>query len=172
MKEITIKLYEFDDLSVDVQRKVIERHRRINVNGCWYDSIYEDAKKIGLKINEFSIYYQRIRGEVITSAKRGEFITSAIDCAINILKEHGEQLETYEMALNFINDRFKIHREKSVDKCRDLRDNIDDFKRSLLEYYFINIRREYGYQLSDKMVIKSIRANGYTFEEDGTIRNV
>jgi hypothetical protein len=42
MKTIELKLYKFDELSEEVQAKVIEKNRDINVHDDWHEFIIED----------------------------------------------------------------------------------------------------------------------------------
>ncbi len=73
MKEVTIKLYEFDELSERAQEEAIEKLSDINVDYDWWKYVYEDAERIGLKINEFDLereYDYLTSGEAIIETIR------------------------------------------------------------------------------------------------------
>ena len=59
MKKITITLYSFDELPPEVQEKVLDDNRTINVDYGWYDFVYDSWKektfpeKASEKYNQF-----------------------------------------------------------------------------------------------------------------------
>jgi hypothetical protein len=55
MKTIEIKLYKFNELSDEAKNTVLERHRDINVDYEWWDTVYYGAENIGIIINTFDI---------------------------------------------------------------------------------------------------------------------
>lgn len=60
MKTVELKLYKFDELSKDVQEKVIEKNRDINVYDDWHEFILEDWIKEEIPSKGFeatNIYY-------------------------------------------------------------------------------------------------------------------
>lgn len=177
MKTITIKLYSFSELSKEAQQKVLENLSHINVDHGWWESTYEDAKNIGLKITGFDLDRAR--------HAKGEFLLSADEVAQNILKSHGDACETYKTAQKFI-DECKIvisstpvvFEEGTDDEFEDYSDRnfqIEEleqaFLESLLEDYFIILQNECEYLQSKEAIIETIEANEYTFEENGKMRN-
>lgn len=170
MKTKTITLYQFDELSENAKKRALEIMIEINVDYEWWDSTYEDAARIDLKITSFDM----------DQYCNGEFLSSASECANKILKEHGEKCETYKTAKQFLEDRDALV-EKYSDgkvKCTVMEENIYDFDnecdeleeeflKSLLEDYRIMLRNEYEYQMSDEAIIETIRANEYEFTEEG-----
>lgn len=46
MREVTLKVYKFDELSEDVQEQVVENNRDFNVDHEWWDSTYDDFAAI------------------------------------------------------------------------------------------------------------------------------
>lgn len=68
MKTKTINLYEFDELSEDAKEKALQNLWDINVDHEWWDYIYEDAERIGLKITGFDIDRGNYcEGDILTS---------------------------------------------------------------------------------------------------------
>ena len=52
MREITEKIYKFDELPGDIQEKVINKMADINVSDSfWYESVYDDAENIGVNLS-------------------------------------------------------------------------------------------------------------------------
>jgi hypothetical protein len=166
MRTIRIKLYKFNELSESAKQKAIESLSDINVDFEWWESIYEDAKNIGLEITGFdSAYYCT-----------GQFINDAEDTAELILKEHGESCETYkdaeEFMRKFIPTKEKYESENEGWYFRDTDESEEmaqDFLNDLLEDYRIMLRNEYEYQTSEEAIIETIEANEYEFTQDGKL---
>jgi hypothetical protein len=53
----------------------------------WWQTTYEDAENMGLKITSFDLDRNR--------HAKGCFITNAMECAESILRDHGETCDTY-----------------------------------------------------------------------------
>ncbi|MCK4705114.1 MAG: hypothetical protein KAT90_06515 [Gammaproteobacteria bacterium] len=55
------EIFEFDELTPEMQKSVIDKNRHYNVDGCfdWWDSVYEDSKNIAelIGINITDIYF-------------------------------------------------------------------------------------------------------------------
>lgn len=170
MKQITV--YSFSELAEDIQDKVIDRLADINCFDDWSDSVYEDAKTVGLKIAAFDIDRRDIDIE---------FINDAPFTAGKIMSEHGEECDTYKLAQAFEKDRDAlvakhsdgIHtavvhedNEDAFDtECDELE---DDFLQALGEEYLSLLRQQYEYLTSREAIIETIEANEYTFTKNGT----
>jgi hypothetical protein len=173
MKTIKTKVYEFNELNDSAKEKARNWFRDCALDYEWWDSTYDDAKTIGLKITGFDLDRNRHAD--------GEFncFGGAEQCAGLILKEHGATCETFKTATTFIADLAKLNAEiEAVDgddetNCeyetwQDKRGLLgDEFLRSLLEDYSIMLQHEYEYLLGDEAVDESITANEYTFTVDG-----
>jgi hypothetical protein len=173
MRTKTINLYQFDELSDEAKQKAIESLSGINVDFEWWEFVYEDAEQIGLKITEFDID----RGMYA----KGEFIEGAEDVANAILKNHGEDCETYKTAKGYLTDRDELVAKYSDGVNTDVVaeedeyyfdqdcDELDDsFRIDLLDDYRIILDKEWDYLTSEEAVIGTIRANEYEFTEDGS----
>lgn len=167
METVEIKLYKFSELSDEAKQKAIEKLSDINVDYEWWESIYEDAENIGLKINGFNID----RG----SYCKGEFINSAQDVAEKIIQEHGQMCETYSTTQCYLsdcislNEKYKDAGEDDYDYECELDELKNNFLNSLLEDYRIMLSQEYDYSTSDESIIQTIEANDYDFTEDGKL---
>lgn len=89
MKEITVKLYKYDELSDLAKDVALERFYDINVDCDWWDFTEDDAEQIGLDITEFDLYHREIKGKFLDS---GEGVANLI------IKNHGDKTETYKDA--------------------------------------------------------------------------
>lgn len=170
MKTKTINIYSFNELSEEAKQKAIEKFYDINVSHDWWELTYEDAKNIGLKINSFDLERNR--------HAKGEFIYSASEVAANILKEHGENCETYKTAENFLKEWQPIFYDymneesenyESSESEEQLLELESNFLESLLEDYSIMLQNECEYLTSEEAIIEAIEGNEYEFTEDGTI---
>ncbi len=163
MKTHTITTYSYDELRERAKENAINNLYDLNVMDQWWDSVYEDAKNIGLQITEFDL----------DRYTKGDFINSAFDTAMLIIDNHGENTETYQTAINYLEDRDCLYcgggkGEWYIDgKLEDL--DIE-FLRSLCEdYYSIILQKEYEFLCSRETIEETIRVNEYEFTEDGKL---
>lgn len=174
------KVYRFEELSDEAQQKALEKLCDVNIDYEWWESVFEDAKTIGVVIKEFSLD----RG----SYCRGQFIESELDVAEAILKEHGKDCETYRDAYEFIwamaesedADYEEYRREvepgddfvwgaEDFDPDAACPDELEEFQRTIFEDYRIILQKEYDYLTSEDTIRETINANEYEFTEDGQI---
>lgn len=149
------KVYPFDELSDDAKEKVIKEFGYALLDYEWWESVFEDAKNVGIEITEFELD----RG----SYCRGN-IDDAIDTAKAILKEHGDTCETWQTAKDF-HDAVA----KDGEDTEDFESLCLGFKYSLLEDYHIMLQKEYEHLTSEAVIIETIKANEYEFTEDGKL---
>ena len=167
---VTTKVCPFDELSDEAKEKAVESLYDINVDYEWWDSVYDDAATIGLKITEFDLD----RGAYC----RGDWTEVAEDVARLILENHGKACETYKDAWEFQNavgvqgsifeDRGDYDPEyeefTDSDQYQEL---CEEFRRTICEDYRIILQKEYEYRTSEEAIIETIEANEYEFTEDG-----
>ena len=154
-------VYKFSELSDEAKEKAMGNLYNINVDYEWYDSTYEDAERIGLKITEFNIY----RG----SYAKGELLDSAVNVADSIIKDHGPDCETVQTAKAYLLEFEKIIAETTEDEEPETDDIDSEFLKSLLEDYRIILQKEYEYLTSEEAVMETIQANEYEFTADGKL---
>lgn len=169
MRTIRTKVYLFNELSSEAKSKVINSNYDINVNDEWWDGVYIDAERAGLRITGFDID----RG----SYCKGEFTLSANEVAQNIFNEHGEICETYKTANRFMakwQPVFNSYMDESSENYESsysedkMQEFEDEFLKSLLEDYRITLTKEYDYLTSEAAIIETIVSNEYEFKQDGT----
>lgn len=170
MRTIETNVYSFSELSEESKQKAIERLYDINVDCEWWSFIYDDANNIGLRITGFDIDR--------ASYCKGVFLLSSCEVAANILKEHGENCETYKTAQKFLelhNPIFANYMDENHESYESAEsENLmiemeNDFLNDLLEDYRILLSHEYDYLTSKESIIKTIEANEYEFTIDGKL---
>lgn len=156
----TKTVYKFDELSDSAKEKARDWYRGGSLDYEWWDGVYEDAERVGLKIKEFDID----RGAYV----KAEFKTSAEETAHKIEQEHGESCDTFIDSSNYLKERESIVR--TPDDIGDKLDELDgEFLKTLCEDYRIMLQKEYEYLLSNESVDESIQANEYEFLENGKV---
>lgn len=165
------KAYKFNELSEKAKQKAIEKLCTINVDYEWWESVYEDAKMIGLKITEFDIDYK--------GYCRGKLTESAVEVADLIIKNHGSSCGTYKLAESFITDRDQIVENQEKDEHGEIIDVYDldlkldeienHFEIELLREYADILKKEYDYLTSEKAIIETIEAKDYEFNKEGDL---
>lgn len=164
MRTIRTKVYQFSELSKAAKLKAIEWYRMADY-GDWqfvWDYIKEDAKEIGLKVIELSDH----------KVNEGEFMLSAHEVAANIIRDHGNECETYKTAQSFLDTVNDIQGNcpemEGGDYESEMMDAEDEFLKSLLEDYRIMYNQDIDYQNSDEAITEAITINEYEFKADGT----
>jgi hypothetical protein len=156
----TRTLYFFNELSDKAKQKAIEKLYDINVDFEWWDSTYEDAERIGLKITGFDIDR--------ASYCKGELTMDPPGVIAAILKEHGDQCGTYQLAKEWETYNFypPLGYEEGEEPDLD-EDKAEEFTLFLCEEYLSILRNEYEYLTSEAAIIDTIEANEYEFTENG-----
>lgn len=172
MRTIRVGLYTFGELSEKAKEKAISKYRNINVDFDWWESVYDDAERAGLKITGLDLDRNR--------HATGKFIESAPEAANKIIADHGKDCETHKTAKAFLSDwselvtkysdgikTDEVHEDNEYEFDQEANELEAEFLKSLLEDYSMMLQREYEYQTEDEQVAETIRANGFEFTEDG-----
>lgn len=157
METITLNLYKFSELSEDAKKKAIEKHLYINVDHEWWDFIYYNAKKIGIKISAFDIYRKDIDVK---------FIEDAEDVANNIIKDYGKNHSMTKLSEKFIEDYTNLVTADEV-SASDVEDIEEEFLKDIGEEYLSMLQQDYDYYTSDEAIAETLEANEYDFLETG-----
>ena len=167
MKIIETRVYKFKELTEDAQDVALQEQCEINVDYEWWESVYEGATEIGLKISSFDIG----RAQYCN----GDFIDDAEDVANAIIENHGHNCETYKDAEAFLTEYEKFQ-EKLDDEFlddyeveQDIEELESEFLQTLLEDYRIILKNEYEYLTSEEAIRETIIANEYDFTADGKL---
>lgn len=168
MKNITLTVYELDELNETAKERARAWYREHTFDYEWWDSTYEDAANIGLKLTSFDLDRNR--------HAKGQFTDTAFFCAQRIINEHGKDCETFKTATAFLAEHKNlklVHCDADAENGLTAagEDAIEDcqaeFLKSILEDYSIMLQKEMEYLTGDEQVDESIRANGYTFTDSG-----
>ena len=170
MRTKTVNLYTFDELSDKAKEKARNWYREGAFDYEWWNFVYEDAARIGLKITEFDLGNRKhIKGHLT------ETVQSV--CA-RIMAEHGKDCDTYKLAESWsatseklqalIDAQWDDEAEEEREKLNtEQEENEAEFEHALLEEYFSLLDKEYDYLNSDEQVDETIRCNDYTFTDSG-----
>lgn len=164
-KTVVTEVYKFSELSENAQDKAIQKLYDLNVDYEWWDSVYEDAKTIGLKLKGFDLDRHR--------HATGALTVSPLECIKLILTNHGESCDTYKLAKDFEQAFTDFEASKNREDDSFDQDEFDeareDFEKALLEEYSIMLQHEYEYLTSREAIVESIECNNYEFDEDGNL---
>lgn len=154
----TRTLYKFEELTPKIQNKAIDNLCYLNVEHDWWDSIYEDAKNIGVEITEFDF-------------DRGNLIKLKLTKSLNevvtlILKDHGKECKTYKLAL-LTQVKMSNVKEENTDAIEEIE---IDFTRSLGYEYLSMLRNDFEYLTSREVIIETIKNNDYEFDSNGKLK--
>lgn len=176
MRTVEVKLYSVDELPEDVRKKVVDKHRYINVHHDWWDFILEDFEeelsRYGLSAEDFAFDLHRKEFEM-----KKLCVEDTLKLLNNLAKEGCEEAtRVLAMRLNggwvefdglnaWIPGDDGTGEVEDVDLTNELEWLIGKLEKKFLE----TLSDEYMYQLSDEAVLETLRANGYEFTRDGRL---
>lgn len=147
MREITLQIYSFEELSEEAKQKALDNHRFSSVE-CyeWWEHVYEEAARDGVAIREFNTYNSSIHLviqdiEKLIANRHDEF-------ALMLMAELDE-----EKADPYYDDYSHAFHVAAETYCK--------------KYYLNALQTEYDYLTSDSIVAEFLDANDYSFLEDG-----
>lgn len=155
MKTIEIKVYSFDELEDSAKEKAREWYREGALDYEWWEFIYGDAENAGIEITEFDLGGRK--------HIKGKLTVPALESADAIIADHGKDCGTRKTAEQFR----KALLDYANDEDGEVENPADEYLQAILEDYFVMLDHEYEYLLSDENVDEAIRANEYTFLENG-----
>lgn len=190
MREMSVTVYSFAELSDDAQERALNAFRYIEVEHDWYeypyDTIRTAGKLIGLDIGDihfdtdlyciFNASYEYVRGasaairrEFSWADVRKEFSWADDLCKVakdlqDLQKRHFYSLSCAVTEGRTMN-RYRCFRFGEDYECEDLEGIIDDFA----HWARILLRDAYEYLTSDEAVKEAIEANEYEFTENGKL---
>ena len=196
MKTIKVKLYEFSELENEIQKKVIEENRYINVDDDWYKYILKEFENTELKNNGFldskiyfSGFYSQGDGACFdcNNFDLKQFCEfNKIDIKNSILSVLCDNLRVYTNKTSFANHYlhektryidfdFNIYSIKTYKYLNKYIDNIieliEEKRLSLCKEIYEILERQYSFLINEEAIIETIEANGYTFEANGRMNN-
>jgi hypothetical protein len=173
MRTEQINVYKFYELSEQAKKVAMQEYSDINTCDDWWSFVYEDIGQIGAKIEGFDLDKRQIDGELIDSA---------YEVADKITANHGEETDTYKLAIAYKNDWDSLVTKHSdgvktdrvaQGKEQAFDDNADEleasFRKNLLKACLKMLQIEYDYRVSNEAIIESINSNDYEFYASGKI---
>lgn len=150
MQTHTVHTYSFDELSDSAKESARDWYRQGALDYDWWDSVYEDAAMVFLKLEYFDL-------------GRAQSISGKLECGVHdtvqaILAQHGKHCDTYKLAQEY-------YRRKHLGNPMDE----EEFTQQILEEYRVILQHEYEWLMSDESVDETIEANEYQFTESGDI---
>ena len=181
MREMTVTVYSFAELSDDAQERALDEFRDINVEFNWYEDTFGTIRTagelLGLEIGKihfdtdsyciFDADYEYVRGAAKAIQAEFPHATDLHDVARklqDLQKRHFYSLScavTKGRSMNY----YRCFRFGEDYECEDLGDIIDDFA----HWAWILLRGEYKYLTSDEAVKEMIEVNEYEFDEAGKL---
>lgn len=194
MKEITLKLYNIDELSEEAREKALDDMTPdvVFTPGWWeptYDYYAEKLKEIGLS-GEFSFsgFYSQGDGAGVFSVDIEDIdklldalgVTFPHKALYNLFVEYAYVKPSMRGGYcNFRDDEIDVcadvwfgHCQRInhlIDKkCHELEVKIDRFLDDIKSRLYKDLEEEYEYLGSDEQKLELSRANEWTYREDGT----
>ena len=180
MRTETIKLYKFEELSEEVQEKVIEKKYDINLHHEWWESIYEMymQDETGFDIDKiyFSGFwsqgdgarneaYQKDWSRVIKLIKNGD---------INIygsFKQSGHYYHSKSYSDNLdaemTNDWYGKNYSNIEDILEDILEEIREYYEDVCNKIYHSLEQGQEHYSSREAIEETIISNDYEFTEDG-----
>lgn len=197
MKTKTIKIYEFKELNEDIQKRVLENNRLINVEHEWwesdFDSFQDELSYIGFEFSEiyFSLhgqggglsfdstvnlekilkYLKYPKREINRAMKLQE-----LDCLqLNIVKTGFWNIYSHELTrtIDNVGDldvKNMITVFKSDELIEKIEKDVEVLRISLCKRYHKILGETYDDFTSDNSIIDTIEANEYMFDNKGDIQ--
>jgi len=176
-RQMPVTLYSFTELSDDAKEKALENMGLCNVDYGWWETVYEDAKSLGIIITESDVYRSTIDGRLELSL---------IDSCKIVRKNHGKHCGTFKTAKQYLSeyctafvewlsyqdtedeeDWTRLDWFKDFEWSEEAEDITRNYRMAMLEEYIVLLREEYEYLTSEKAIIETIMANEYLFDESG-----
>ena len=201
VREVTFKLYKFDELDDKVKEKVLEDYRCVLVEDYdWVEGVLNYAESAGLEVYEFDIN----RGYVKLKFEKGMTVLSSIK---EICRNFDKEEEIYKLAKEYYDEIVKYFKEDEeiqefmqAQKCHitilDMKidEFIEYYPDSMLEdiarYWLVDDRYrdaylrdmgnlflsiledEFNCLVSDDAIIEHFNINNYEFFENGKVFNL
>ena len=200
MREVTFKLYKFNELSDVAKERALEDNRCVLVEVYdWIEGTLNYVERAGLKVYEIDIN----RGYVRLKFEEGMTVLSSIK---KICRNFNKEEEIYKLAKEYYDEIIKYFKEDEeiqefmqAQKCpitildMKIDEFIEHYPDSMLEdiarYWLVDNRyddaylrdmgnlflsileNEFNYLTSDEAIIEMFEANDYEFFETGKVFN-
>lgn len=189
METRTYNVYKFEELSEEQQKKVIEKHRDINVDFQGYDEttledLKDELEKLGFSSPEISYsgFWSQGDGasftctdiDILKFLKEKKLVTKYRECKKDI--EEGEiSASIYRNTHHYSHENscsisIDDYHAKASDKILlELENELEKARLELCEKIYKRLESEYDYLTSDEVVKETLLCNDYDFTIYGKI---
>jgi len=193
MRQEMLSVFTFDELTPEVQEKVLNKHRDWNVQfHDWADYIIEDWKdrldEIGFEDAEIfysgfwsqgdgacfetkHFNFKKLINHMYENEKKYRHLLKIVDYLSGTIQRnsfghHYSHEATRYVELDLNNYRSTPRLERLVN---ELEEELEDLRRSLSKEVYSDLEKEYEYQTSDECLKEIFHCNEMEFFEDGTV---
>lgn len=192
-QEITKTYYTILELSPDIREKVLEKHRDINIDYDWHEFLIDDFKE---ELTSMGFNNPKISFSGFWSQGDGlSFECDSLDLGklfnhIDVPKPH--HIQTYQAiftgSIDRINSRYshertcrlslgyqdyyghhirpqRLKRLNSI--IDDLYSRLDDLYVDMCSKFYRALEKEYNYLTSEDLIIETLNANEFLFDDTG-----
>lgn len=186
------EVFKFNELSDEVQEKVIEKYYDWNVSYDWWDTVYDDTKEIaslmGIDIKDISFsgfysqgdgacfigHYEYKKESVKNVKSYAPTDTELHEIVENLYLEQKKHFYAIYATIESTGRYFNQSIDVEKDQAYDFEGNYDGsvIKQLLNEFagwIYNRLEKEFEYLTSEEAIKESIEANEMEFEIDGTI---
>lgn len=159
MKTKTINVYKYSELNDKAKEKARAWFLEGNDIQFGWDCMKDDAKNVGIELTEYD--YRR--------TMKGELTLDFTQVMANILKEHGEQCETWKTAKEYQEKYTAVKQKPENDDEIDaeLETLEEEFLNAILEDYRVLMDQDVDYRETEEYIAEMMEANEYEFDENG-----
>lgn len=169
----TIKTYQIDELPENIQKKIIDEFRGINVEYWeWSHAIEEIINNAGFILISFDLDRKEI--ELIPNY---DFHSSAL-IIVNNKEEHSEEFvkisenfcSEWSKLVNKYSDGIqldKVSEENGYEFDREANELEKEYLQEISGEALLMLQREFDWLCSDETIFDTIRANEYEFTKGG-----
>jgi hypothetical protein len=184
----TYRVYKFDELSPEMQKKVLENYQDINTNFEWWDSEYWLDNQLPTKYQDKTgstlfkwknMYFDIERGsyvdfEGLEAKDKNKFLASLgipknkidkIDYHFSHPKERSTRLELYGDDGDEITPHWSGDETNAPKWALEAQNKFSNMMNGVLK----DLRTENQYRYSNEAIKETITANDYEFNENGKI---
>lgn len=187
------EVYKFNELSEDIQGKVVEKHYNINVEfDDWYEFTIDDAKEIGklMGIEIKNIYFSGFSSQGDGACFEGYYEYereglkkvkdyAPVDERLHRIAKDLQDIQRknfYQLKANvkqsghYLHEyctRINVDRYDDKEMTEDAEDKVIEYLRDFMRWIYRQLEQQYDYLTSEEAIIETIQANEYEYTEDG-----
>lgn len=175
MEEVKIKVYTLEELSDEVQQKVIDDHRDINIDHYWYQVIdwekQDELKEKGYKNPSIDFTGFGSQGD-------GACFTATLDLAkfedlapfagrVSVALERASTIHAHEHMVNIDWDTDEKLSAEETNRLDEACQKVLEQARVEMRAIYRALQNEYEYRTEDDAVRETIIESEYRFTADG-----